>query len=136
MSSLTGYNFKSQRDISSFLEPSGSGISSLWARTTALKHNCFVVVGYPEKVELGHRGSTSPEYYNSAIVVSPDGETVANYRKSHLYDVDETWALESPEGFFRGNIPELGNTAIGICKLDSSLYDQFRCANAKSQARI
>lgn len=85
-----------------------------------------MVVGYPEKSELGNRGSTSPEYYNSAIVVSPDGETVANYRKSHLYDVDETWALESPNGFFRGNIPELGNTAIGICKFSFNLSVQVR----------
>ena len=44
-----GYNFKSSQHIAPFLEPSGSGISSLWARTTALKHDCVVAVGYPEK---------------------------------------------------------------------------------------
>jgi len=113
---VQGYNFKSLRDISPFLEPKGSGISALWARTTALRHNCFVVVGYPEKVDVAHKWPSTPEYYNSAIVVNPDGETVANYRKTHLYCTDETWALESPKGFFRGHIPELGNTAIGICE--------------------
>jgi protein N-terminal amidase len=57
---------------------------------------------------------TDPEYYNAALVVSPDGETAANYRKSHLYYTDETWALEG-QGFFAGRLPGLGKTAIGIC---------------------
>jgi predicted amidohydrolase len=114
---VIGYNFKSLRDISPFLEPSGSGISSLWARTTALRHNCVVVVGYPEKADVAHKWPSSPEYYNSAIVVNAEGETIANYRKTHLYYTDETWALESSKGFFRGFIPGLGQTAMGICKL-------------------
>ncbi|KAI6315702.1 hypothetical protein MCOR30_009573 [Pyricularia oryzae] len=33
---FTGQNSLSLRDISPFLEPVGSGISALWARTTAL----------------------------------------------------------------------------------------------------
>ena len=57
----------------------------------------------------------SPEYYNSALVVSSDGETIANYRKSFLYYTDETWALEGRDGFFRGRIPGLGRVALGIC---------------------
>lgn len=56
-----------------------------------------------------------PEYYNSAIVVNGDGETVANYRKSFLYYTDETWAMEGG-GFYEGFIPTLGNVSIGICK--------------------
>lgn len=71
-------------------------------------------MGYPEKVDLAERWPANPEYYNSAIVVSDEGETVANYRKSHLYYTDETWALEGP-GFFSQRLPGLGRTAIGIC---------------------
>ncbi|WYZ38821.1 hypothetical protein EsH8_III_000735 [Colletotrichum jinshuiense] len=111
---FSGYNFKTLQHISPFLEHSGSGITSLWARTTALKYNCNVVVGYPEKVDVSDNWPTSPEYYNSAIVVNEDGETIANYRKSFLYYTDETWALEG-QGFFDGFIPGLGNTSIGIC---------------------
>ncbi|KAK7999200.1 hypothetical protein PG991_014875 [Apiospora marii] len=111
---FTGYNFKSLQSISPFLEPSGSGISSLWARTTALKYNCVVGVGYPEKVDVASRWPTSPEYYNSLIVVNGEGETIANYRKSHLYYTDETWALEGTEGFFTDHIPGLGNCSMGI----------------------
>lgn len=111
-----GYNFRSLSEITPFLEPSGSGISALWARTTALKHNCHVVVGYPEKVDVAQKWPASPEFYNSAIIVSKDGETIANYRKSFLYAVDETWALEGQDGFFEGYIDGLGDVAMGICK--------------------
>ncbi|KAI0490413.1 carbon-nitrogen hydrolase [Xylaria cf. heliscus] len=113
---FTGYNFKSLQQISPFLESKGSGISALWARTVALKLNCVVTVGYPEKVDVKQKWPTSPEYYNSVIVVNSDGETIANYRKSFLYYTDETWALEGPEGFYGGFIPELdATTSMGIC---------------------
>ncbi|KAI1138641.1 carbon-nitrogen hydrolase [Hypoxylon sp. FL0543] len=112
---VTGYNFRSLRDISPFLEPTGSGISSVWARTTALKYNCTTIVGYPEKVDVSRQWPTSPEYYNSALIVNQDGDTVGNYRKTHLYYTDETWALEGP-GFFKGRLPGIGGTvAMGIC---------------------
>ncbi|KAL7797609.1 carbon-nitrogen hydrolase [Trichoderma ceciliae] len=112
---FTGYNFKSLTHISPYLEESSSGISSLWARNTALKHDCTVVIGYPEKVDPTLNWPTDPQYYNSAIAVNGDGETVANYRKTHLYYTDETWALEGSYGFFAGRLPGLGHTAMGIC---------------------
>jgi protein N-terminal amidase len=111
-----GYNFRSLHHITPYLEHTTSGISSLWARTTALKYECVVTVGYPEKVDMTDRWPASPEYYNSAITVNAKGETIANYRKSFLYYHDETWALEGPDGFFNGVIPRLGNVAMGICK--------------------
>lgn len=49
-------------------------------------------------------------------MVNGDGETVANYRKSFLYMIDESWALEGRNGFFGGHIEGLGDTAMGICK--------------------
>lgn len=110
-----GYNFRSLRDISPFLEPTGAGISSLWARTTALKHNCTVTVGYPETADVSHKWPTGPEYYNATIVVGRDGETITNYRKSFLFYTDETWALEGQDGFFDGYIPGLGYATVGIC---------------------
>ncbi|PSR97173.1 hypothetical protein BD289DRAFT_426626 [Coniella lustricola] len=112
---FTGYNFKSLNHISPYLEPQGSGISALWARTTALKYNTNVVVGYPEKVDVAPKWPTGPEYYNSTIVINGDGETIANYRKSFLYVIDETWALEGKDGFFADEMPGLGNIAMGIC---------------------
>ncbi|KAK6065467.1 carbon-nitrogen family protein [Seiridium cupressi] len=112
---FSGYNFKSLSDISPFLEPTGAGITSLWARTTALKYNCVVAAGYPEKVDVSRNWPTSPEYYNSVILVNEDGETIGNYRKSHLYYTDETWALEGSDGFYKGQIAGVGRVALGIC---------------------
>ncbi|SPN99938.1 related to amino-terminal amidase [Cephalotrichum gorgonifer] len=110
---FTGYNFKSLAEIFPHLEPTGSGTSSLWARTVALKYDCTVVVGYPEKVDVSQKWPASPEYYNSAIIVDGEGQTVASYRKSHL-TTDETWALEGQGGFFNGDIAGVKNVTIGI----------------------
>lgn len=111
---FTGYNFKSLSEVHTFLEPTNAGISALWARTTALKYNCHVAVGYPEKADISHKWPTSPEYYNSVAVIGPDGDDVAHHRKAHLYYTDETWALEG-DGFYGAHITGLGQTAMGIC---------------------
>ncbi|PQE30731.1 hypothetical protein CJF32_00005908 [Rutstroemia sp. NJR-2017a WRK4] len=111
--------------ITPYLEPTTSGITSLWARTTALKHNCIVTVGYPEKVDSSPRGSSKLEYYNSAVTVNQEGETIANYRKSFLYYTDETWAHEGPDGFFDGQIDGLGNVAMGICKWPTKSFERM-----------
>ncbi|KAK2594908.1 hypothetical protein QQS21_007356 [Conoideocrella luteorostrata] len=112
---FSGYNFSSLRHISPCLELQGSGVSSLWATSTALKHDCAVIAGYPEKVDLADSWPANPEYYNSAVVVNSDGDVVANYRKAHLYYTDETWALEGSSGFLCHRIPGLGTLALGIC---------------------
>lgn len=80
-----------------------------------MKHECTVVVGYPEKADVSWKWPTGPEYYNAAIVVTREGHTALNYRKTHLYYTDETWALEGPHGFFSGQVPGLGLTVVGIC---------------------
>lgn len=53
--------------------------------------------------------------YNSALLVSPTGELIGNYRKAFLYDADRPWALEGP-GFRYFDLPQpLGRTVIGVC---------------------
>ncbi|CAI4210947.1 unnamed protein product [Parascedosporium putredinis] len=111
---FSGYYFKSLKEIFPHLEPTGAGISSLWARTIALKYGCTVVVGYPEKVDMSKNWPASPEYYNSSIIVNADGEIAGGYRKTHLYTVDETWALEGQDGFFCGDIAGVENVTLGI----------------------
>ncbi|KFY31506.1 hypothetical protein V493_01035, partial [Pseudogymnoascus sp. VKM F-4281 (FW-2241)] len=122
---FSGYNFKSLKDISPYLEPTAAGITSLWARTTALKYDCVVTVGYPEKVDISSKWPASPEYYSSVITVNKEGETIANYRKSFLYYTDETWALEGPDGFYDGVIEGLGNVAMGISYINSGSPYKF-----------
>ncbi|KAI5464369.1 carbon-nitrogen hydrolase [Mariannaea sp. PMI_226] len=112
---FSGYNFKSLREIYPFLELSDSGITSLWARTVALRYDCVVIAGYPEKADISRKWPTGPEYYNSAILVNEDGEIIANCRKSSLFRTDETWALEGNGGFCDAFVPRLGNVSMGIC---------------------
>lgn len=110
-----GYNFKSLQQISPYLEFTDSGITSAWARSTALKYDCTVVAGYPEKLDPALNWPTDPEYYNSAMIMDGDGDIIGNYQKSHLYYTDETWALEGIGGFYADHLPILGRTAMGIC---------------------
>lgn len=73
-----------------------------------------MVVGYPESSsDAIQNWPSSPEYYNSAIVVNRDGEIVGSYRKKHLFSIDETWALEGKEGFYAGEIAGV-RSALGI----------------------
>jgi len=117
-----GCNFKSIEAIGPYLEHAGSGITSLWARTIALKYECVVVAGYPEVVDASERWPASLEYYNSALAVNADGETIVNYRKSFLDVRDETWASEGHDAFFNGGIRGLGNVALGIGKISTMIF--------------
>jgi len=107
-------DFGSLQHFSPFLEQTASGISSLWARVTALKYECVVVVGYPEKLDIPSGLALSPEFYNSSILIDADGETIANYRKSFLFNIEETWSQEGLDGFFNEEIEGLGKVAMGM----------------------
>lgn len=117
---VAGHNFRSFDHVAPYLEPTAAGITSLWARTTALKHNCVVTVGYPEMLDV----SGAIETYNSSIVVSSEGETIANYRKSFLYHTDERWAHEGPDGICEGSIEGLGNVAMGTCRRPTNSFER------------
>ncbi|KAH0563475.1 hypothetical protein GP486_001959 [Trichoglossum hirsutum] len=110
---LLGYNFNSLSEISPHLEVTAAGPSTIWASSTARRLNCYVIVGYPE---ITHESEGCPvSRYNSAVMVSPSGSVIVNYRKHHLFMTDETWAEEGKEGFFASDVPALGRVAIGIC---------------------
>ncbi|KAH8148158.1 uncharacterized protein LAJ45_07922 [Morchella importuna] len=114
---FSGYNFKSAEEIEFHLEPTAAGPSTVWARSIARRLGCYVALGYPEY--CAHSPSSpqgSMSRYNSAVLVSPQGNVLVNYRKHFLYTTDETWAEEGKEGFFSGEMPDgLGKLAMGIC---------------------
>ncbi|KAK9456924.1 carbon-nitrogen hydrolase [Dipodascopsis uninucleata] len=93
---FTGYKFASRSAITPYLEPRYTGRTTAWAQKTALDLNCHVIVGYPEV----STESNIEKIYNSAVVVSPSGEIVYNYRKCFLYEADKVWgACSGGEGF-------------------------------------
>ncbi|KKA25980.1 hypothetical protein TD95_002166 [Thielaviopsis punctulata] len=118
---FSGTGFKSLHDARPLLERSTAGVSTAWAKATALKYDCAVVVGYPEKALL-LRGDS--EVYNSLVGVSREGHIVAQYRASQLQPGEEYWAQEGRDGFFGDWVPELGQTVLGL-SMDINSY-KFR----------
>lgn len=73
-----------------------------------------MTVGYPEIAstnaehsQAASQNKTAPASlcYNSTITVSPEGETLAHYHKTHLYYTDETWAQESDARWLTTTLP-------------------------------
>ncbi|KAI7959567.1 hypothetical protein MJO28_003358 [Puccinia striiformis f. sp. tritici] len=86
---FTGYSFTSFEDIEPFIESEVDGLSITWAKNTAQKLNCHVMIGFPQRiVEPGVR-----EIYNALGIVSNRGELIQVYHKTQLYPpVDPLWA--------------------------------------------
>ena len=103
---FTGYNFPSPSELRKFLEPTAAGVTTSWARATAARLQCAVFVGYPE--------TAGEDSYNSAVLVTRDGNVATNYRKTFLFTTDLSWASEG-QGFFAGDVEGLGRVALGIC---------------------
>lgn len=113
---FTGYNFSSKNAIEPYLE-TPSGASTTWAKEISKKYNCYTVIGFPEKYI--EPLTNQQKIYNAATVTSPSGELVFHYRKTFLYETDETWGCsESPAGFQTFDLNFKGRnikTSIGIC---------------------
>ncbi|KAJ6782563.1 hypothetical protein PWT90_04555 [Aphanocladium album] len=104
---FTGSSTDPRQSIMPFAEPAAAGITSLWARTAALKYGCTVVAGYPEKVDLAIAQPTSPEFYSSSIMVSPHGETLANHSGGAPDERDPCFSDRT--------IYHIGRVSVGQC---------------------
>ncbi|THA82405.1 carbon-nitrogen hydrolase family protein [Streptomyces sp. A0592] len=99
---LTGYALDLE-DVPGLAEAS-DGDSARAIGEIARRHGLAVLYGYPER-----DGGT---VYNSAQLIGPDGASLANYRKTHLFGCFEQ------DAFTPGDTPvvqaELGGIRIGI----------------------
>ncbi|MFD8886662.1 carbon-nitrogen hydrolase family protein [Streptomyces erythrochromogenes] len=99
---LTGYALDLE-DVPGLAEAS-DGDSARAIGEIARRHGLAVLYGYPER-----DGDT---VYNSAQLIGPDGASLANYRKTHLFGCFEQ------DAFTPGDIPvvqaDLGGIRIGI----------------------
>ncbi|KAI9268194.1 carbon-nitrogen hydrolase [Phascolomyces articulosus] len=112
---MTGYVFKSKQEIQPFLEDAETGPTVQWAKRQALRLQSFVVVGYPQY-----------PCYNSLCCINPQGKLIKTYQKAFLYETDEYWAQEGPEGFAAMPLSKdsLIKVGFGIC-MDLNPY-QFK----------
>ncbi|CAI2366606.1 unnamed protein product [Moneuplotes crassus] len=85
---FAGYTFDDKEDIEPYLEEATGGKTFEWCASTAKRLKAYVFCGYPEK--------EGTKMYNSQLVVSPEGEFLKSYKKTYLYETDETWADEGP----------------------------------------
>ncbi|KAG7088032.1 hypothetical protein E1B28_012068 [Marasmius oreades] len=125
---FSGYVFENAKAIKPYLEPHRTGPTSQFCSELAKRLGCYVFAGYPERLEgdeisatpeeqeeSGQTGTGGPVGANSAVLCGPNGEWVGNYRKTHLFEVDETWA-KAGSGFKTFDLPSpLGRVSIGIC---------------------
>lgn len=70
----TGYSFNSREDISEFVE-SDRGLTVAGLADIAREHSKYIGIGLAEKDD------DTGIYYNSAIVIGPNGDPVCRYRK-------------------------------------------------------
>lgn len=105
---LSGYVFAGVEEVAPWAElPTGRTFTAFSA--IAADTQSWIVVGYPERSPQG-------AYYNSALVISPDGELAFNYRKMLLFEEDLTWAQPGDTGYrvFDTGMPR-GRFTVGIC---------------------
>lgn len=99
--------------LSPYLEYSGSGSTSLWARAKAMKYKTNVLAGYPEKTDPAKNCPPSTESYNSAIMVNSKGEDVLHYRRQFVGGVGGTGAFQG-EDFSEKEISGLGKVCVAL----------------------
>lgn len=90
---LMGYDFENREEIYPFCEERGKGFNFQVAKETAIKHNCYVALGYPEK-EMENEEEV---LYNSCYLVNREGELIYNYRKILLYHTDKRYFAAGKE---------------------------------------
>ncbi|KAJ6508297.1 carbon-nitrogen hydrolase [Mycena sanguinolenta] len=118
---FSGYVFDSAATISPYLEHPRAGPTSMFCSELAKHLKCYVVAGYPERLEqseveqyLAETG-THVVGANSAALYGPEGEWVGGYRKTNLFETDKTWAKPGT-GFATFSLPPpLNNMALAIC---------------------
>ncbi|KAF8215013.1 carbon-nitrogen hydrolase [Mycena galopus ATCC 62051] len=118
---FSGYVFDSAAAISPYLEYPRTGPTSMFCAELAQRLECYVVAGYPERLEQSEveqyltETGTRVVGANSAALYGPQGEWVGGYRKTNLFSTDKTWAKPG-SGFTTFSLPQpLHNLTLAIC---------------------
>lgn len=102
---VTGYIFADRAAASEVAEdPTGPTFEAL--RPHARANGAWIVAGFPERA--------GRLLYNSAMVIDGRGELVFVYRKTLLFEADETWATPGDSGYPAFDTA-FGRFGVGIC---------------------
>ena len=100
---LTGYNIGADA-LQALAEPA-DGPSATQAASIARQSGVALLYGYPER-------GTDGRLYNSALLLGPTGEPLANYRKTHLFGDGERQTFSPGQNPFV--LAELAGRRIGL----------------------
>ncbi len=112
----TGYCWFDRAEVAPFVETVPGPTTDRFA-ALASKHDCYVVVGLPE-VDDGI-------YFNSAVLVGPDG-VIGRHRKTHPYISEPKWSAPGDLGHQVFDTP-IGRIALLIC-MDIHFIETARLA--------
>jgi len=103
----TGLNIRNRAEAACLAEsipgPASDAFAGL-ARDTG----AYLVPG------LAESDRSTGRYYNSQIVIAPDGTIIGRYRKMHLFGPDLDWADAGNQGYLAVDT-QLGRIGLGIC---------------------
>lgn len=114
----TGYVFRDREEITPYVEPVPGPTTRLFGRL-ARERGTSLILGMPEV------DPATGAYYNSAVLIGPDGGVAGLYRKTHSFYCDTRWAAEGDLGLpvFRGPWP--GPVGLLIC-MDAGFIEPAR----------
>lgn len=117
----SGYVFENRTEAFKAAElPEGPTFQAL--SPVAVTYGCWVVAGFPER--------DKDRLFNSALIINPKGELAFVYRKTLLFETDETWATPGDSGY-RLFDTKWGSFTVGICMdLNDDQFVQW-CARQK-----
>ena len=122
----TGYMFSGAEEIDPLLEPARGPTFAALA-PVARDTGAWIVCGFAER--------DADRRFNSALVIDPAGELRFCYRKTLLYEADETWASAGDSGYACFDT-DAGRFTVGICMdlNDDRFVAWCRSANARAIA--
>lgn len=123
----TGYVFRGREEIAPYVEPVPGPTTAVFGRL-ARERRVALVLGLPEV------DPATGAYYNSAVLLGPDGKLAGVYRKTHSFHNDTRWAAEGDLGLpiFTGPWP--GPLGLLVC-MDAGFFETARVM-ALAGARI
>ncbi|KAI9291787.1 carbon-nitrogen hydrolase [Neoconidiobolus thromboides FSU 785] len=139
--SLTGYMFENQDDIKAYVDLydpikllwKGKNVS--WGIKLTKQYNITLILSFPEK------NISTENYYNSCVVIDPNGMILHHYQKHFLYLIDERWAMSGPS--FSTFCYQQKKLGIGICmdlnnsnELDSFMKFEFATYHHQMKTEI
>jgi predicted amidohydrolase len=103
----TGFNIEDSIEAGILAEPIPGPSTSAFSKL-ATHYKVYLVLG------LAEYDRTANKFYNSQIILGPNGQIIGKYRKINLFGPDLNWADKGDSGYQAVDV-EWGRIGLGIC---------------------